>query len=84
MDINTPNVNFVPRPLPAFAKLGTTKVGRNLESKLATQLHKWHKWHKCSAKLTDVIPVFLNTAGFPYTVWRRIENGRLRIRENEK
>ena len=78
MDINRPNVNFVPRPLPAFAKLGMTKVGRNLESKLATQLHK------CSAKLTDVIPVFLNTAGFPYTVWRRIENRRLRIRENGK
>lgn len=80
MDINTPNVNFVPRPLPAFAKLGTTKAGRNLESKL----HVGTQVHKCSAKLTDVVPVFLNTAGFPYTVWRRIENRRLGIRENGK
>ena len=55
-------------------------MGRNLKTKLhvVTQLHKY------SAKLTDVVPVFLNTAGFPYTVWRRMENRRLRIRENEK
>ena len=60
-------VHFVSRPLPAFGVLGMTKVGRNLETKLVTQLHKY------SVKLTDVIPVFLNTAGFPYTVggeWR--------------